>query len=128
MVFPFLPVAAGIGGGLLGGLLLGGKKGKATATATTTYHPYAFYQPTTSKSIQYPSYQFIIDSPFADQTATKKQTTTQQPSISAPIAPSAAGVVEPVTAGASLMPFVLIGGAVVLGYAVLSKPTRRKRR
>ena len=125
MVLPFLPIAAGIGGGLLGGLLLGGKKGKAATTTTTTYHPYAFYQPTVSKQIQYPSYQFIMDSPFADQAATKKQAVTQTPTIMAPITPTAAGVgaaASPPSAGASLMPFVLVGGAVLIGYTVLTKP------
>ena len=127
MVLPFLPILAGVGGGLLGGLLLGGKKSSISSPTTTTYHPYAFYQPTISKQIQHPSYQFIVDSPFADQTASKKQTATQQPSISAPISPSAAGSVEPQTAAGSLMPFVLVGGAVVIGYAVITKPTRRRK-
>lgn len=128
MVLPLLPIAAGIGGGLLGGWLLGGtKKGEAVAQTTTTYHPYAFYQPTISKQIQHPSYQFIVDSPFADQTITKKQEATQMPSIAAPITPTAAGVTEPVTAGASIMPIILVGGAVVIGYALISKPSRKRR-
>ena len=125
MVLPLIPIAAAAGagvlGGLLGSILSGGKKGTATSTQDTTYHPYAFYQPTSSKQIQYPSYQFIVDSPMADQTITKKQAATQQPSIAAPIAAAPTGVSEPVSAGASLVPIILVGGAVILGYGLITK-------
>ena len=131
MVFPLIPIAAGLGGTLLGGVfgsLLGGsKKGEATSQQNTTYHPYAFYQPTTSQQIQYPSYQFIIDSPMASQDMTKKQAATLQPSMSAPISAAPIGSSSPETAGASLMPYVLIGGAVVIGYAIITKPPTRRR-
>jgi len=133
MVVPLLPFlaagAAGAGvGGLISTLFGGGKKGSAISTQTTTYHPYAFYQPTRSTQIQYPSYQFIIDSPLASQDMTKKQSSVQQPSIAAPITATPTGVSTPETAGSSLMPFVLVGGAVVIGYALISKPTGRRKK
>jgi len=132
MVVPLLPLlaAGGLGAGVGGliGNILGGKKGSASSTQTTTYHPYAFYQPTRSTQIQYPSYQFIIDSPLASQDMTKKQSSIQQPSIAAPITSTPTGVMEPATAGSELMPFVLVGGAALIGYALISKPSPKRRR
>jgi len=125
MALPLIAIGTGLGAGLLGGfvssLLGGGKKGEAAATQTTTYHPYAFYQPSYAQQIQYPDYQFIIDSPGAGQELTKKQAITQQPSIAATITATPTGVLAPETAGASMMPFVLVGGAVVIGYTLLKK-------
>ena len=120
--------AAGSIGGMLGGLLGGGKKGSSISNQNTTYYPYAFYQPTKSTQIQYPSYQFIIDSPMSSQDMTKKQSAIQQPALSAPVSSTPTGVSSPETAGSSLMPFVLVGGAVLLGYGLITKPTGRRRR
>ena len=132
MVVPLLPLAvAGVAGGLsglLGGLLGGGKKASSVSNQNTTYYPYAFYQPTRSTQIQYPSYQFIIDSPMSSQDMTKKQSAVQTPSIAAPITATPTGISQPQTAGSSLMPFVLVGGAVVLGYGLITKPSGRRRR
>lgn len=120
--------AAGSIGGMLGGLLGGGKKGSSVSNQNTTYYPYAFYQPTTSNQVQYPSYQFIIDSPLSSQDMTKKQSTVQQPAMSAPITAAPTGVSSPETAGSSLMPFMIVGGIVLLGYGLISKPSTRRRR
>ena len=120
--------AAGSLGGMLGGLLGGSKKGSSVSNQNTTYYPYAFYQPTTSTQIQYPSYQFIIDSPMSSQDMTKKQSAVQEPAMSAPITAIPTGVSEPQTAGSTLMPFVLIGGAVILGYGLITKQSGRRRR
>lgn len=128
MPLPLIAIGTGIGAGLLGGiassLLGGGKKGEAAATQTTTYHPYSLYQPSYAQQIQYPDYQFIIDSPGAGQELTKKQAITQQPSMAAPITAIPTGVASPETAGASIMPIILVGGAVVIGYALITKKKR----
>lgn len=91
MAIPLIPIAAGVGAGMLGQGLLSAVTGEkkpsvstTTSTSTSTadvYHaPYEQYQPTTlyapQQSIVYPQYQIAIESPQARQT----MDTTQRPS------------------------------------------------
>lgn len=93
MVLPLIPIAAGIGAGMLGQGLLsaftGDKKPSiSTTTSTSTqsadvYHaPYEQYQPTTlyapQQSIVYPQYQIAIESPKSSQKMSTQQTPSQE--------------------------------------------------
>jgi hypothetical protein len=124
MVLPLIPIAvgaAGLGlGGLLSNLLSGSKKAATVGATTTTYHPYAFYQPSYAKQIQYPDYNIIMESPMSRIDSTKKQTMTQEPSIAAPITPTAGAAGTPFDAS-SLLPIVVVGGAVYIAHGLITK-------
>ncbi|MFA5526725.1 MAG: hypothetical protein WC992_07865 [Acholeplasmataceae bacterium] len=92
MAIPLIPIAAGVGAGMLGQGLLSifdGDKKPSISTTTTTSHqesnvyhaPFEQYQPTTlyapQQSIVYPQYQIAIDSPKASQKLDTSQTPTQ---------------------------------------------------
>ncbi|MCC7570554.1 hypothetical protein KO465_04360 [Candidatus Micrarchaeota archaeon] len=90
MAIPLIPIAAGVGAGMLGQGLLSaftGEKKPSTSVSTSTqtadvYHaPFEQYQPTTlyapQQSIVYPSYQIAIDSPHATQRSDVAQTPSQ---------------------------------------------------
>jgi hypothetical protein len=127
MVLPIIPIVAAAGGLGLGAMISsfisGGKKTATAGTPTTTIHPYAYYQPTYAKQIQYPDYSFIMDSPFSKIDSTKKQAITQTPSIQAPItqpASAGAGIGAPFDPS-SLLPIVIIGGVVYIAHGLITK-------
>ena len=125
MPLPLIPILAGAGGlgvgALISSFLSGGKKAASVGATTTTYHPYAFYQPSYAKQIQYPDYNIIMESPMSRIDSTKKQDMTQQPSLQAPISPTAgAGVGAPFDVG-SLIPIVVIGGVVYIAHGLITK-------
>ncbi|MDY6966791.1 MAG: hypothetical protein SVM80_12645 [Halobacteriota archaeon] len=132
MPLPLVPIVAALGG-LSGGLglaqLLSPDDSKKQQAQTTTYHPYAYYQPSTSTQkifspqIQYPSYQTIIDSPFASQTAKKEQASEVFPEFqSLPQWTSAApAITDTPSAAGEMTPIAIIAVIGLLGYAFLSK-------
>lgn len=125
MVLPLIPIAAAAGGlglgAMVSSLLSGGKKAATVGDTTPTFHPYAFYQPTYAKQIQYPDYNFIMDSPMSKIDSTKKQAMTQQPSLQVPISPTAgAGVGAPFDPS-SLLPIVVIGGVAYIAHGLITK-------
>jgi len=124
MVLPLIPIAVGLGGlgvgSLISSWLSGGKK-EASAITTTTYEPYAFYQPSYAKQIQYPDYNIIMESPMSKIDSTKKQTMTQQPSMSAPISPITGSGDGAAFDMDSLLPIVVIGGVAYIAHGVLTK-------
>jgi len=132
MVLPLIPIIAGLGG-LSGGLglaqLLGGGETKKEQAQTTTYLPYSHYQPSNptikvyAPQIDYPSYQTILDSPFASQSVKKSQESETSPTMEAtPSWSTAAPAITdtPSTTG-EMTPLAIIAVIGVLGYAVLSK-------
>lgn len=112
MVFPLVPILAGVAGGSIATGALS-KKG-----SSTTYSPSTTTTTTTtdarSFNIQYPTYQVQIDSPLASQTTKKEATATSRatPTITTETGASS------FDAG-SLIPIALIiGGAFVLKEVV----------
>jgi len=132
MPLPLIPIIAGLGG-LSGGLglaqLLGGGETKKEQAQNTTYHPYSHYQPsntsikTYAPQIDYPSYQTIIDSPFAQQSVKKSQESEIVPTLTAtPSWTSAApAITDTPSAAGEMTPLAIIAVIGVLGYAMLSK-------
>lgn len=90
----------------------GGDIGVKKGGIGTTYHePYSHYAPTTvdMRQVQLPDYQVAVDSPFARQDITKKQT--QEPDIT--------GATQ--RTGADLTMLALIGAGGLVLYGVLKK-------
>lgn len=123
MVLPLIPIVAAAGGlgigALISNFLSGGKKQASVGATTTTYEPYAFYQPSYAKQIQYPNYNIIMESPMSKIGSTKKQSATQEPSLQAPISPTAGGGTgfDP----SSLLPVVVIGGIIYIAHGLVVK-------
>ena len=118
MVLPLIPILVGTVAGIgiekgLTSVFGGGDVGVKKGGIGTTYHePFSQYAPTTvdMRQIQLPDYQVAVDSPFARQDITKKQT--MEPEI------SGGAVAE---TGADLTMLALIGVAGLIVYGVIKK-------
>ena len=115
MPLPLIPIAVAIvaGIGIEKGLTslfsapsgdIGTKKG---GIGTTYHEPYSHYAPVTTdmRQIQLPDYQVQIDSPFAQQDLSKKQT--QEPDIT--------GATQKSGADLTMLALIAAGGLVVYG-------------
>lgn len=135
MVLPLIPIAAaGVGGGLAGGLIAsvfgaGGKKEQAVG-AKEIHAPYETFQPTTvdARSISQvysPTAIYQIESPYAqarsatDVTSKAVSRADADPKFWQPqAAPTAtAGITE----GVDLTQIALIGGLALIGYGVVTE-------
>ena len=145
MVLPLIPIAAGIGAGMLGQGILGflsadKKPSISTTTSTSTqssnvYHaPYEQYQPTTlyapQQSVVYPSYQVSIESPGSNQESVVKQSakqdTKQYPTYDQPVnyptqasTPTTTGQVGAGISSETIMVVALIAAGGLVAYGVL---------
>ena len=113
MVLPLIAIAAGVGGGLLGGLLGGSKK----EIHATKEHYAPVNAPVSSIAKTYaPTYQYQIDSPYAEMTSKKDLITkaSAEGEISTPR-------VETTTEGMDMTKIAIIGVVGLVAYGVVSK-------
>ena len=115
MVLPLIAIAAaGVGGGLLGGLLGGGSKKEIHATKE---HYAPVHAPVSSIAKTYaPTYQYQIDSPYAEMTS-KKDLVTKAAAKGEVTTPR----VETTTEGMDMTKIAIIGVIGLVTYGLVSK-------
>lgn len=116
MVLPLIPIAAaGIAGGLLGGLL-GGVGSKKEIHATKEHYAPVSAPVTTKSEVFAPTYQYQIDSPYAEMISKKDITAKArgEADVSTPRT-------ESVTEGMDMTKIAIIGVIGLVAYGVVSK-------